>query len=1239
MKKISPFFLATNVVTVLLLHLHAHGAFAFVAVQTTPSHAKRAIFCSFRRIRHSTSTSCPVLLNNVDQSSSAPSGDHNRTEILWSYVYNLQRTRREVDPKEISADKKNQHLKPAKSLAMFLSSHEFDESEDGDIHEVLSRAVVQAIRLSASLNDYRLILRLIDGVVHFAGSVPVVEPRILGEAIRALSSTSSSIGKIKSVWNIGSEASCWRQPIGPMEMNAMLEALINRGKIRAALDLYRQQKKEFDYSQTDPYSLSILFNGLAESILDDQQPTSAASIPELKNAQLAAHYSPCWQWNEALKLLDELLIHENSVVQRHVTNPVVSALLQLNDRAWKVYKKQERSGHSGSRNSLFVLEFLKEHRISPDTVTCTLLLSSLQTEWKVALELLRTMLQTVEGETFRWSLPPPNVYIYSAVMAVCARNQQYKEVWKLLDQVDKDPNVEPNTWVYNVVMQAVVKTTQKRSSIPRRNRSKQWMIRLGSERMIVAFQLLDRMVEGARCGLLTAPDTVTYNTVLSGLAAVASYLEGNDWAGMEERYPQHFSRYAATDWSQAERIVQSLLDQMEEQKIKRDAITTTHSLQALEGCSAESVTRILERSVLEIGHSTRAYNDALAVIASSGDVDGLLKMLLSMQSSGVDTSPDTTSHVIHALGLSGRTSAIPVLLDGIRGDPHGRHELVVTHGIDLETSMLGPLFASHYSAAISSCLLACDFESARKILAHMQANGVKPTESSLQAMARAYAVVALSSASKPKKEPANSKHQPEETQIVPSRAVARAQSAYAITANIGEPSASLLSVVSKACAATGLFTEAQVLLHLLHKRLLEHRYSETLRTWKLLRISPSPDENEQVLSDLHRTLLRSCAKWGNVTAALMFCEDIQYLSRQLSWSEANENASSARREPQISSQISTLLLDPQRYAAVEHPGSTAMKVPEWKSLLVAASKSGHWRVCLSTLQLLRPYLEESHPSHARDGKDRKRLSKNYRSLSPALTTAVTCLSDRSQYAWVVRVIDDWILWSGRRPPRQAVLAATRLLSSRGHGEEVNSLLTRCLSSLDSPLNEDSKADERILYVGAITTLYKDGLYDAADEVFVTAISKGCLPFNLDRQSYGAENRFTLDLHGMNVAVAHSAVRIALQQEVLSNSWNRTELCDNDIVIVTGRGRKSALQMRPVLRPEIQRMLVEEFYPPLSTTSVPGNMGALRVASEEINAWLDCQRQQKGARMLSVAAVLKNLSSGSRLKEALSRAAL
>jgi hypothetical protein len=200
---------------------------------------------------------------------------------------------------------------------------------------------------------------------------------------------------------------------------------------------------------------------------------------------------------------------------------------------------------------------------------------------------------------------------------------------------------------------------------------------------------------------------------------------------------------------------------------------------------------------------------------------------------------------------------------------------------------------------------------------------------------------------------------------------------------------------------------------------------------------------------------------------------------------------------------------------------------------------------------------------------------------------------------------------------------------------VANLLARCTA--DSHSTSDAPYASA-LYGGAITSLYNDGLYNDADDAFVAAISSGFLPFSLEKEAYGAEQRITLDLHGMNVAVAHSAVRIALQQEVLAASWNRKELWDDDMVIVTGRGRKSALRMRPVLRPEVQRMLVEEFYPPLSTSSIPNNMGAIRVPSEDIRAWVSHQQQQKGTRMLSVAAVLKDLSSGGRLRAALSRAA-
>ena len=160
-------------------------------------------------------------------------------------------------------------------------------------------------------------------------------------------------------------------------------------------------------------------------------------MPQLVTAQLAGMIpSCCWQWNEALVLLDELVAAD--LVQQYVTNPVASAVLQLNERAAKVYSKR----HVGSKNALGILDFLKMYHISPDSVTCTLVLSSLQNEWKLALELYHIM---VQGGLPEWSLPRPNVYIYSAVMAVCARNQQYKQVWKLLEDLDRDAFVEPNT--------------------------------------------------------------------------------------------------------------------------------------------------------------------------------------------------------------------------------------------------------------------------------------------------------------------------------------------------------------------------------------------------------------------------------------------------------------------------------------------------------------------------------------------------------------------------------------------------------------------------------------------------------------------------------------------------------------------------------------------------------------------------------------------------------------------------
>lgn len=66
------------------------------------------------------------------------------------------------------------------------------------------------------------------------------------------------------------------------------------------------------------------------------------------------------------------------------------------------------------------------------------------------------------------------------------------------------------------------------------------------------------------------------------------------------------------------------------------------------------------------------------------------------------------------------------------------------------------------------------------------------------------------------------------------------------------------------------------------------------------------------------------------------------------------------------------------------------------------------------------------------------------------------------------------------------------------------------------------------------------------------------------------------------------------------------------------------------------MLTEEFYPPLGTLSIPGNLGALLVPSDDIEGWLGHQRKQKGERLLFVADVLRDITSGNRLERALLR---
>ena len=312
----------------------------------------------------------------------------------------------------------------------------------------------------------------------------------------------------------------------------------------------------------------------------------------------------------------------------------------------------------------------------------------------------------------------------------------------------------------------------------------------------------------------------------------------------------------------------------------------------------------------------------------------------------------------------------------------------------------------------------------------------------------------------------------------------------------------------------------------------------------------------------------------------------------------------------------------------------AMCSQDWKMLLIAASKSGHWKVCIKVLQFLRPFIEATKISDNASDQTRIKQDDEYKRLERSVSSAVKCLELRGQYAWAVRVLHDWIEWSGRRPPSKAISACVRILAARGRGTEVITLMQKVLqvqpffsnmTTTASTTTLDATTETQDMLMSAITHLHKNGLYEEADDVYLEGLSRKLFGQTVPNDN-GEEQ---LDLHGMNVAMAHSAVRIALQQNVAGTESDDEQVTSagigKDLVIITGRGKRSIEHFRPVLRPEIQRMLTEEFYPPLSTVSIPGNMGALRVPASDVEAWVGNQRQQRGIRMMTVASMIKGIS--------------
>ena len=891
----------------------------------------------------------------------------------------------------------------------------------------------------------------------------------------------------------------------------------------------------------------------------------------------------------------------------------------------------------------------KKFKISPDVVTCNAVLSTFNKgkQWKAAIAFLRAMERSqteIKGDSGKdWNLPCPNIYIYSSVISACAKSGEYEEAMKLLEEIRSksefpDENIELNTWIYNSALAACV--PMKKSH----DEDKQCQYEAAQD-------ILRRMELDVGIGLNTKPDTITYNTLLLTINSAAKF-RGQKSIQVESQGE-----------NVKEQMVIEVLRTMDEKQIPKDVATYRNAIIACRG-EPQSSLRMLTLALKEINEieidlsewgsldNVKAYllNSSLNICQESGDMETMAKVFQLFVVNKVTADTQSMLNLVKGLSASGNCEDSMKVLNSMKGDGAANEEIMTKYGIDILSlgfdTFNQMIEEKHYSAAIAGCLRDGQLFPALKILNAMKIHGLKPKSDSLQGIIMAYCKLATEDAkmefrvarknygkSKPKGPVFHADH---------TTSKERASAALAMMKSMDNIPSRLQCAVASACAATGMCVEAKEILWSLHIAAIKEKKRE--------KFVFDVDENEKgsALADLpklHRSLLKLCARSGNVTAALSYVDAIQDLQRKL-----DEGIYHIDDAPSgdITFTNKTNILDSWNvtdYSDVQQQkyGGIGMDGEKWKLLIIAASKSAHWRVCVGTLPFIQPYVEATHPSNASKdngkGISMRTLNREYEKLSRALTAAVLSFEVRGQYAWAIRAIDDWIQWSGRRPAKEAVISTCRILAKRGIGIEVVSLVNKVIQVPDhlrsrrrSSVLTYETSYEMAVYTEAITALYNRGLYDQADELYVSAISKGFLPFSIVEES-STMPEFKIDLHGMNKAIAHSAVRVSLQHFVQSKT---IDVLERDVIIITGKGNKSERNLRPVLRPEVQRMLTEEFYPPMSTVSIRNNLGALRIPVSDVNSWIKHQEEAKGLRFLAVADVLKTLTSGQKLQRMLKR---
>ncbi|CAM9907137.1 unnamed protein product, partial [Ascophyllum nodosum] len=225
---------------------------------------------------------------------------------------------------------------------------------------------------------------------------------------------------------------------------------------------------------------------------------------------------------------------------------------------------------------------------------------------------------------------------------------------------------------------------------------------------------------------------------------------------------------------------------------------------------------------------------------------------------------------------------------------------------------------------------------------------------------------------------------------------------------------------------------------------------------------------------------------------------------------------------------------------------------------------------------------------------------------------------------------------GLRPNVQTVCSTLRACCL-GHSPQ------RAVRLLDELGETMGSALALPVYNTLISSFHREGRYDLADFFYKQAYKEGIVTHWQQKQDRtglgGATNSLSpegrnngrigvetgvMDLHGFSLPLAHAAVRCALEEVWRFSQRQRATTGDRDLTIITGVGKGSLHAYQPVVRPEVQRMLIDEFYPPIHSAteaSQVGNAGRVVVGAVAIKAWLDHNMEAKRPAMARLAAAL------------------